>query len=461
MALAKTIAEQAIGVSISDIPDGEIHQIKRLLLDSLACAVGGRDSAAAEALISSLTLLGGPVGEAGIFTHPAKASALNAILVNGAMLRYLDMNDVQSRKLGSVGQGFGHNSEIFPTVLALGQRQHLSGREAIVNAWIGYEIATRFLESIQGRTLEQRGWAGDLRATLVTPIVAGRILQLDAQVIENAIGTSLSRGMLLAVVDHHAETNSMAKNLRYPLGAHLGVLSTYLASAGLAGPTRALEGGGGFIESVLGGEFDVDHFIGGQWGGRVMNAGMKRFAACFAEHGHLAATLSLINEFDIRASDVEAVDIVTTTRGAQHTGDPSRRHPTDKETADHSSYYVQAALLVDRELGPGQYTTDKLADPDINRIADMVSISGDPGFDDVYPSALVRLSMRDGRRYERYVDYPPGHAANPLSDSEIEQKFRSLAGPWLSETHLSRCIDMVWNLEGCDDVGALVDLLTS
>jgi 2-methylcitrate dehydratase len=461
MALVRTIAGQALEVSFADIPDTEIHQVKRLLLDSLACAVGGRDSAVADALIDSLALLGGPTGEAGIFTFPAKVSALNAILVNGAMLRYLDMNDVQSRKAGTAGQGFGHNSEIFPTVLALGQRQHLSGRETIVNAWIGYEVATRFLESIQGPTLEERGWAGDLRATLVTPIVAGRILRLDAQVIENAVGTSLSRGTLLAVVDHHAETNSMAKNLRYPLGAHLGVLSTYLASAGLAGPTRALEGGGGFIESVLGGDFDVDHMVNGDWGARVLNAGMKRFAACFAEHGHLAATLSLINEFGIRAGDIEAVHVVTTTRGARHTGDPSRRHPTDKETADHSSYYVQAALLVDRELGPGQYTPDKLTDQEINRIADLVSIEGDPGFDDVYPSARVQLRTRDGHSYERYVGYPPGHASNPLSDREIEDKFRSLANPWISETNMDRCIDMVWNLDSCADIGALMDLLTS
>lgn len=279
---------------------------------------------------------------------------------------------------------------------------------------------------------------------------------MPAEQIVHAVGIALSRGMVLEVMDHPAEVNSMAKNLRFPLTAHLGIVSAYLASHGLTGPVRALEGGDGFVERVLDGEFDYDHLLDRTPRQRVLQAGMKRFAACYATHGHLNATLDLVLAHDLRPADVAAVEIATTTRGARHTGDPSRRHPTNKETADHSSYYVQAALIVDRRLGPAQYSPERFADPEVHRLADAVSIEGDPALDAVYPSARVTIRLRDGRTLQRYVDHPVGHPANPLPDADIEAKFRELAGPHLPEPALGRAIEAVWGLEECTDLSGFM-----
>jgi len=248
--------------------------------------------------------------------------------------------------------------------------------------------------------------------------------------------------------------NSMAKNLRYPLTAHLGVVSTYLARGGLTGPARALEGGDGFVERVLDGDFDLEHLLDRTPVGRVMEAGMKRFAACYAMHGHLDATHDLVHEHDLRPEEVRSVHVRTTTRGARHTGDPSRRHPTNKETADHSSYYVQAALIVDRCLGPGQYGPDKFADPEIARLADNVTIEGDAELDSVYPSAVVTLTLADGSRVEKHIGYPLGHRDNPFADADIETKFRELTAPYLSAEAQQRAIDATWRLDAVDDMSA-------
>ena len=333
--------------------------------------------------------------EATVLGTGERTSALNAILANGAMVRFLDLNDVQS-SASRPGPRHGHNSEIYPVLLALGEREGASGRDLLMAAWLSYEISTRFTESIPGRSLEFRGWNLDTRASFVVPLIAGRLLGLNADQIANAVGIALSRGLVLEVMDHPSEVNSMAKNLRYPLTAHLGVTAAYLARNGLTGPARALEGGDGFIERVLDGEYDLDHLLDPARQGQILHAGMKRFAACFATHGHLNATLDLVTEHDLKPEQVTAVRIKTTTRGARHTGDPSRKHPQNKETADHSTYYVQAALITDRALGPGPVhagTTEQPGDQPAGR----------GGHDRGRPRARRRLPVgarldRSGRR---------------------------------------------------------------
>ena len=139
----------------------------------------GRDSAAAAALLNSLDDLDGKP-EATVLVGGERTSALDALLLNGAMLRYLDLNDIGASRYAP-GPRHGHNSEIFPVVLALAERQGQSGRDVLTAAWVGYELATRFTESITGRSFEARGWNLDTRASFVVPFVASRMLGLDAE----------------------------------------------------------------------------------------------------------------------------------------------------------------------------------------------------------------------------------------------------------------------------------------
>lgn len=98
----RSIAEEVLTVSYDDIPAAELHQAKRLLLDTLGCALASRDCAAAQAVVASLDDLGG-LREATVLGTGERTSALNAILANGAMVRFLDLNDVQSS--ASLGRG--------------------------------------------------------------------------------------------------------------------------------------------------------------------------------------------------------------------------------------------------------------------------------------------------------------------------------------------------------------------
>ena len=63
-----------------------------------------------------------------------------------------------------------------------------------------------------------------------------------------------------------------------------------------------------------------------------------------------------------------------------------------------------------------------------------------------------------GHRHSRRIAYHKGHYKNPLSDSELEDKFRSLAGPVLAGDQVDSLLDRLWRLEDVEDLGEIFEL---
>ena len=57
------------------------------------------------------------------------------------------------------------------------------------------------------------------------------------------------------------------------------------------------------------------------------------------------------------------------------------------------------------------------------------------------------------------VDLPLGHPGNPMSDRDLEAKFRRLAAERLNRLRIDRLIEFVWNLDQVKDIGSLMPLL--
>jgi 2-methylcitrate dehydratase PrpD len=69
---------------------------------------------------------------------------------------------------------------------------------------------------------------------------------------------------------------------------------------------------------------------------------------------------------------------------------------------------------------------------------------------------IVHVDLADGRRLTKRVDYPTGHAKNPLKDSQVEEKFNVLVDPMLGSDRARKIIDIVWKLDAAKDVSELM-----
>jgi len=177
-------------------------------------------------------------------------------------------------------------------------------------------------------------------------------------------------------------------------------------------------------------------------------------------HSQIEATLTLVKEHDIRAEDVAEVRIKKTSDDYQHTANPAtRRYPKTKYTADHSPYYISGVAILDRAVGPEQYSNEKLQDPRVRELADKVVIEPDPKLEGFSYSGIVEITTKKGEKYSCQVLRPKGHPMNPMTDADVEEKFRSMAGKFMDEKQMRQVIDTIYNLDEVDDIGELIKLL--
>lgn len=184
----------------------------------------------------------------------------------------------------------------------------------------------------------------------------------------------------------------------------------------------------------------------------------KAVAADASTHGHVNATLELVKEHDIRPEDVVKVNVKAGSRCVEHTGDPVKKYPQNKESADHSSYYLTAIAILDRKVGPNQYTPEKWTSPQAIELIDKVTFEAEPSLDKFGRAGISEIHTRQGKVYTKRIDYPSGDPRNPMSDAELEDKFRDMAQPHMSSQHIDAIFETIYSLDTLQSVEPLTKL---
>jgi len=442
----------AAGLKFEDLPADAIYQSKRFLLDSLGCALGGFQQHDVKIALDVLNETAGR-GPCTVIGTGRKIDPISASLANGLMIRCMDYNDIYWK------QDPSHPSDIFPAALACCERSQSDGRELIVGLVLGHEFEMRFCEAAFPG-IRERGWHHATLTAFVSPIVAGRALHLTPLQIQHAIGISASRHATLGAVT--AGKLTMMKNTVDPMATQSGVLAALLAEKGYTGPEHVVDGKEG-LAHCFGPEWKLNVLtdgLGDSW--RITQCGMKAFPTEALTHTPISAVLDLVKQHDLHPDQVEKIHVRSLARAADILADPSKYDPHSKETADHSLPYVIAAALVDRQVTPLQFSTEKILSPDIRAQLQKVEVVADPQIEKVFPvlqRVIVTIRRTDGQEFTRQLDYPKGDPRNPLSDKEVEEKFSALAGPVLSPAAQKKVIKAVWKLEKLESVTKLMRLL--
>jgi len=457
LALSEKLAHYARDLSFTDLSSEEVHGVKRFILDTLACAVGGYDGDSSKIIRSMVEELGGP-RESTVVGCGTKVPCANAALANGAMVRYLDYNDSYLKMTEKFFTGW-HPNELIPAALAIGERQHVNGRDLITAVALSYEIIGRFVDSITVKSLSNRGWHMATLAGFVVPLYVGKLLKLTQEQMVNAIGIAGTHTPTLGAIDAPGEEYNMTKNIGVPFVARNSIIAALLAQKGFTGPKRVIEGNRGIIESVLAGDFDTSVLLKSRDYPTISQTIMKYFPAETCAQGALTALIKLANDHNILPEQVKKIRIEVDTRGAEHIGDPAKRYPHNKETADHSLYYLAAIAIVDRAVSVDSYTEDKFTDPTIRSLIERVTVEANPEFDTFRTGGTVHIFTTDNQQFMCRVNYPKGHFQNPMTDEEIGEKFTILASRFMNEKQIRQIINAVYHLEDLDDIGKLMKML--
>jgi 2-methylcitrate dehydratase len=152
-----------------------------------------------------------------------------------------------------------------------------------------------------------------------------------------------------------------------------------------------------------------------------------------------------------------AFDII----GGGEEGDKQR--VSSKEEADHSLPYLLAVALLDGQVLPEQYLTERIAADDVQQLLHRVAVRPDPELSRRFPaehSARVRLQLRDGRTLEREQHDYEGFHTRPMGWDAVTAKFHRVAANHLEARQRARIADAVKHLDELH-VGELTPLLAN
>ena len=451
--LSEQMAKFAIDLQYQDIPDESIWEAKRFLLDSVGCALAAVNNEDMAAMYRFTEKLGG-TPEASVIGRDFKTNAANAALMNCLLTRALDYNDIYWE------QDPSHPSDMIGAALAAAEVNGKSGRETLVAIIIAYEMELRWCHAANPGVREV-GWHHATLTQFVSPLVAGKMYDLDLDQMIAAVGISGSSHFTLGGVVAGHLTNM--KNTADPLAAQAGVLAALMAREGYEGPVEVIEGKEGLFEVLNNVKWQPEWLLKGL-GEEFMitQCSYKAFPTEALTHQPISAALQVCQEQGLAAEDITEILVETTARGADILSDPSKYQPTTKETADHSLPYVIAAAVADGNVLPDSFSDEKLKDPRIWDLLGKIKVIADPEIDAMFPGvkrARVSITTNSGETHTAQVDHAKGSPQNPMSDDEVISKFRANAGDILSKEQQDQVIDLTWRFDELEDIGEYLGLL--
>ncbi len=450
MLLAEKLARWAHKLKYADLTKDAIHETKRRFIDSLGTALGAYRSKPATIARATAMAVPFPRGGAAIVGTDARTTADLAAFANGAAIRYLDYNDTYLSKEPA------HPSDNIAATLAVAQAANRSGKDLILATVIAYEIQCRLCDAA---SLRAHGWDHVTYAAFSSTLGAAKLWGLSPDQMVHAQG--LAGVCNIATRQTRTGQISMWKACAFSNAARNAVFATNLARQGFTGPHEIFEGPKGVFNQLTKRRFDVK--LGGKSAGYMINKTyIKYWPAEYHAQSSIDAALRIRRQFmndgytwkDIKKIEMESFEAAVSIIGSE----PEKWRPTSRETADHSMGYMTVAAFIDGDVTRETFSPKKFTNKKYLDLLDQTTIVEAADLNRGYPDGIpnrLRVHMRDRKVYEKTVKYPRGHAGNPMTDEEVERKFRTLADGVIPVALQNKLLGQMWSLDRTRDVRKL------
>lgn len=444
------LTSYAGSLTFEKLPLPVVQQAKRLAVDALGCAMGGFASEASRIARAVAVETPQPL-RATVLGTGRKALPDLAAFANGTMIRYLDYNDTY------INKDTCHPSDNLAGVLAAAEAAGANGRDLITGIVLAYEIECALCDtgSILGK-----GWDQGTYGVLSSSLGASKVMGLSKQEMAHAVSIACASNISLVQARHG--TLSMWKACAVPNATRQAVFAALLAQKGMTGPDPIFEGRWGFFKAVSNGPFEL-----GPLGGdsaqpfRIMDSRIKPFPSGYYSQTAIEGAIELRKKLK-GAEEIEEVTVHTFEQGAKvMAGDAEKWDPKTRETADHSIPYVVAVGLMYGNVALEHFSEEYIRNPAILGLVKKVKVYQSEECQKEWPGAILNIvgvTTKRGEKHSIRTFHHKGHPKNPMSDKEVEQKFRNLSRGVLASARVDEILDQIWNLERLKDLGKFVEM---
>ena len=445
---AKEISSYVLSIKKESLSKEVIHEVKRRILDSLACAAGAYDSKAAKIILKACSKIKGKY-KAPLFGKGKEVFYEEAAFANGSLVRYLDFNDTY------LSLEPAHPSDNIAPLIACAQAYGKSGLDLILAIAIAYEIQCRLCD---GASLRAKGIDHVTYGAFSVACGAAILMDLDEEQLENALG--IAGVCNIATRQTRVSEMSMWKACAFANAARQGLFACRLAKEGMTGPAPIFEGTKGF-ETLISGPINLKLPNLSEPPKKILETYIKPYPVEYHAQSAVEAAIQLRRDGVVPSLD-QIQEMTIFTHGASYQiigSEPEKWRPTSKETADHSLPYCTAIALRDGNVTDESFHKKNYKDSNLLKFLKKVKVVEEQKYTSDYPKSFgnrLEISLFDGKKIIKEVLHPFGHPKNPMKDEDIFKKWRTLAEPHLDKDKIEKQIEKVMHLEHHDKLSELI-----
>ena len=411
--MKESISETLAGaIARAGEPPREI--VEKLLIDVAGLCVAARNTDYVHAALAGWEAS----GKCTAIGHARALDSAGAAFVNGTAAHGEDFDDTFEG--GPVHAG----AVIVPAVLALCEREKISGERALRGVAVGVELTCRG-STVAPKLIHKAGFHPTaVLGAMGAAAAAGAVLNLSKPEFVNALG--IAGSMASGIIEYLAE-GTWTKRMHPGWAAQSGIRAADLARNGFVGPRTVFEGEHGFFHGFA-------HTTSGDWGKLLDGFGkrwvtetvaFKLYPCGTMTHPYIDCARRLGKRVKFEAIEEIVCEAAEGTLHRLWEPLAAKQRPPNAYAGKFSTPYCIAAGFVLGNAGLDAFTDERVADPRLRALAAKVRYEVDP--DNPYPNEYtghVRVRLRDGSVVEERQPHLRGGAHEPLSRADVEEKFK-------------------------------------
>ena len=434
MEVTKTLAKFIVNHRYDDVPEKVRHEAARSFLNWVGCAVGASRHETVENALAALGEFSGP-REATVLGRADKLDVMLAALMNGITSHTFDFDDTHLKTV------IHPSGPVASAILALSEHKHWNGKDFLHAFILGVEAECRIGNSVYPQHYDAGWHITGTAGVFGAAAAAGRLLGLSEQQMTWALGIAATQSSGLREM-----FGTMCKPFHPGNAARNGLLAALLAQKNFTSSVQGIEAKRGFA-NVLSTAFkpgEITDKLGETW--EVSLNTYKPFACGIVIHPAIDGCVQLRNEHKLTGDEIEAIALKAHPLVLELTG---KKTPQVGLEGKFSVYHSSAVAVIYGAAGEAEYSDAVVRDPKVVALRDKVSATVDKAMHE--DQVHVSIKLKNGKTVEKYVEHAVGSLARPMSDADLEAKFKGLCKGILSDGETGKLIGLCW------DVGKLKD----
>jgi 2-methylcitrate dehydratase PrpD len=437
--VTQTLARYIVNARYEDLPANVRKEGSRTLLNWVGVAVGGSRHETVDRAVAALAPFSGPQ-QAGLFGRGERFDIMNAAFLNGVSSHIFDFDDTHLKTI------IHPAGPVASAILALSEYKPVSGKDFLNALVLGVETECRIGNAVYPNHYDVGWHITGTAGVFGAAAAAGKLLGLSEQQMVWALGLAASQPVGL-----RESFGSMNKSFNPGRAASNGLFAAVLASKDYTSSEGMIEAKRGWANTISTKQDYREITEGlGQRYEAALNT-YKPFACGIVIHPAIDAAIQLRNANGLKAEQIERVDLKVHPLVIELTG---KKTPQQGLEGKFSVYHSVAVAIIEGAAGEKQYSDRAVRDPQVIALRDRVNAVIDPA---IKPEQVdMTITLKDGRKLHKFIEHAIGSVEVPMTDAQLEAKFRDLAQGVLPDAQVKRLMDACWQVESLASAAEIV-----